>query len=62
MSRTCIIHGGEIDESEAVELPGGWTCVKCYLWMETLVDEDDDDVEVQIVILRGDEWNDEVTE
>lgn len=54
-SVTCVVHHGEVDDSDAIELPGGWACTKCYQWMESLVDdEDDDDYELVIITFDGD--------
>lgn len=58
-SVTCVVHGGEVDVSDIVELPNGPVCTRCYEWMEGLLDDDEDDSdEFSIFIIEGDDDDD----
>lgn len=63
MSLTCVIHHGEVDEADTVELPNGPVCIRCYSWMEDIMDgddgSDDDGVSYTIVIELDDDEDDE---
>lgn len=48
-SVTCVVHGGEVDISDTVELPNGRVCGRCYEWMENLL-EDEEEAEYFIEI------------
>ena len=60
-SVTCIIHHGEVDDTNVVPLPDGPVCVPCYAWMESLLegDELDDDTEWELVYVNLDEEEDD---
>lgn len=51
-SVTCVIHHGEVDQSDTIELPNGPVCTRCYEWIENLIDDDldDDDEEYEFVV------------
>lgn len=62
MSVTCNVHGGEVELSDTVELPSGldddstvYVCLRCYMWMEDLMETDDDEVEYYVLTFEEEE-------
>ena len=61
-SVTCVIHLGEVDQSDTIELPNGPVCTRCYEWMENLIDEepdDDDGEEFFVIFIEEDDDDDD---
>lgn len=58
MSRpvTCTLCGRQVDDSETVEMPNGLICDDpCYKWLETMMDEINEDPEVTIDFFPDDD-------
>lgn len=40
---TCALCGGEVDDADAVVMPGGFMCMDpCYKWLEEMMEDEED--------------------
>lgn len=50
---TCALCGTMVDDADTVDMPNGPMCLDpCYLWLESMMEDDDydDDDEYEVVI------------
>lgn len=58
-SVTCAVHGGEVDATDTVELPMGPVCLRCYEWVEDLLNQDEDEENETYVWITEEEDEDD---